>query len=92
MATVSFTNQVASQALKGEDVIISLSSTEVSKLSSISVGNKAEISATTIYGVVSSIDSYGHSFQVTPAQPNFSFGTVVADGYLSAGDVIDVTV
>jgi hypothetical protein len=91
MSTVSFTNQVASQALRGEDVIVSLDSTDTAKLSSISVGQQASISATSIYGVVSEIDSYGHSFQVTPIQPNFAFASPSQAGYLKATETVVVS-
>jgi hypothetical protein len=38
MPTLSLTNQVASQALRGEDVIVTLSSAQQSNLASLQVG------------------------------------------------------
>ena len=91
MSTVSFTNRVASQALRGQDVIVALDATDSAKLSSISVGQQASISATSIYGVVSEIDSYGHSFHVTPIQPDFSFASPTKAGYLKASETVVVS-
>lgn len=91
MSTVSFTNQVASQALRGQDVIVALNGSDAAKLSSISVGQQASISSTSIYGVVSEIDSYGHSFHVTPIQPNLNFASPSQAGYLKASETVVVS-
>ena len=74
MAIVEFDNQLKAQALRGQDVIVTLNASDSSKLSSISVGQEVAIEGTGgNSGIVSSIDSYGHSFKVRPFQPNFSF-------------------
>lgn len=91
MSTVSFTNQVASQALRGQDAIVTLDASDSAKLSTISVGQQASISTTSIYGVVSQIDSYGHSFHVSPIQPDFDFASPTQDGYLKATETVVVS-
>lgn len=86
MATV--TNINASTALRGEGVNVTLSSTEtVTKLPNVTVGQKATVSSTSKVGYVASVDYYGNSFIVNPANPDLRFDST-ASGYLSASETI----
>lgn len=89
MPTINFTNQVASQALRGQNVVVSLDATESADLSQLEVGMECQEDAFSTIGYIYSIDLYGHSFEVAPAQPNLVFG---GEGYLPATAIIDVTI
>jgi len=86
--SISVTNQKSSQALRGEDVLVTLSAAEQSNLASIPVGTEAYISGTSIYGVVARVDSYGTSLEVTPLAPNKNFASPSHPGYLYGGEVV----
>ena len=88
MAAVSFTNQVASQALRGQNVIVTLDASDSANLSQIQVGMECKEFSFSTLGYVSSVDYYGHSFEITPLQPDFVFG---GEGYLPASASIEVT-
>ena len=91
MATVTVTNTKYSQALRGQDVIVTVTgSTNVAKLQQISVGDAVASGAAE--GTVSSVDYYGHTFHVTPLQPNFSFATPGVPGYFTSGANVVVTI
>ena len=77
------TNLVASQALRGESAKVTLSLEEFSSF----LGNPlAKIGAVMftdgIYGTISSIDSFGNSFKVSPTHPNLTFSSPDLPGYL----------
>jgi hypothetical protein len=81
MATV--TNRVAASALRGQSVKVTLDSTDSAQLATMVLGTVCTASGSSNTGVISSIDVYGTSFEVTPIQPNKRFdGT--AQGQLAA--------
>lgn len=92
MSTISVTNEKASQALRGQDVIVTLGSSDQSNLASIAPGQSCSISGVPVYGIVSSVDSYGISFEVSPLQPNLDFATPTTPGYLDANETIIITI
>ena len=88
--SLQVTNQIASPALKGAAVVVSLNGTEtVSKLPLIQVGYKATMGSTTNVGYVSSADIYGHSFEVSPANPDQRFESI-EKGYLSVNELVTI--
>jgi hypothetical protein len=92
MATLEVTNTVTQQALKAQAVRVILDQTEtVNDLPSISVGQSVYVNVYNIYGIVSSVDSLGNSFQVSPVYP-FNAFQGSQNGYLVAGDVLTVTI
>jgi len=91
MPTLSITNQKASQALRGEDAVVTLSAAAQSNIISIQPGQSCSISGVAVYGTVSRVDSYGISFQVSPLQPNLNFASPTTPGYLSNGEDITIT-
>jgi hypothetical protein len=91
MPTLSITNQKESQALRGEDVVVTLSAAAQSNIISIQPGQSCSISGVAVYGTVSRVDSYGISFQVSPLQPNLNFASPTTPGYLSNGEDITIT-
>lgn len=88
MPTLALTNQVASQALRGENTKVTLSAADAANLSSLSVGMLCQGSSFSAKGYIYSIDSVGNSFEVIPAQPDFYFG---AEGYLKSTVTVTVT-
>jgi hypothetical protein len=92
MATLEVTNTVTQQALKAQAVRVILDQTEtVNDLPSIAVGQSVYVNVYNIYGIVSSVDSLGNSFQVSPVYP-FNAFQGSQNGYLVAGDVLTVTI
>lgn len=90
MATFEVTNQVTQQALKAQAVRVILDTTEtVGDLPNVVVGQSVYVNTYNIYGIVSSVDSLGNSFQVSPVYPFNSFHGSQS-GYLVAGDVLTV--
>lgn len=85
---ISVENQKSSQALRGEDVVVTLSAAAQSNLASIPVGTQAYISGTSVYGEVARVDLYGISLEVSPLQPNLSFASPTHPGYLYGGETI----
>jgi hypothetical protein len=88
MPTLALTNQVASQALRGENTKVTLSAADAANLSSLSVGMLCQGSGFSAKGYIYSIDSVGNSFEVIPAQPDFYFG---GEGYLKSSVTVTVT-
>ena len=80
--SISLVNQKASQALRGEDVVVTLASGDLSNLANIPVCTEAYISGTSVYGSVARVDTYGISLEVSPLQPNLSFASPNNPGYL----------
>lgn len=86
MATI--TNQVTSQALRGEGVIVTMTTANaISYMSTLSVGQTCTVGATSKTGQIGFIDTYGLSFTVIPTQPNNSFDGNTA-GYLTTSDTV----
>lgn len=91
MPTISVTNRKASQALRGEDVVVTLDATDQANLSSILPGQACSISGVAVYGTVARVDSYGISFEVSPLQPNLDFASTTKPGFLAASETIVIT-
>lgn len=91
MATTSVTNQKASQALRGEGVVVTLNTADSANLVNFSAGQQCSISGTSIYGVISRVDGYGHTFNVDPIAPNLTFSSPSAPGYLKASETVVVS-
>lgn len=90
MPTINITNQVASQALRGESVKVTVDlSTQSSEFNQLEIGQSCLYAGDTdYYGLISSIDSFGNSFEVTPIQPNLKFGNY---GYLFSAEIVTIT-
>jgi hypothetical protein len=85
---ISLVNQKSSQALRGEDVVVTLASGDLSNLDSIPVGTECYISGTSVYGEVARVDSYGTSLEVSPLQPNLDFASPTHPGYLYGNETV----
>ena len=93
MATITVTNQVASSALRGEVVKITLnSSDELAYLSSIAKGQPVTVVSSSNTGLVYSVDYNGNSFKVVPTMPTTNFSSSTKLGYLDAADTLSITV
>ena len=88
MPTLTLTNQVASQALRGQNVKVILSTGDAANLSSLKEGMKCQGSTFSALGYIYNIDSVGNSFEIIPAQPDIYFG---AEGYLKSSVTVTVT-
>ena len=89
--SISVTNQKASQALRGEDVVVTLDATDQANLSSILPGQACSISGVAVYGTVARVDNYGISFEVSPLQPNLDFASPAKPGFLATSETIVIT-
>ena len=89
MAT-NFTNRLASQALRGESVTVTVDSTDQANLDLLEEGMIATNQSSGKTGTVGRVDYYGSSFQVIPIQPNMDFSSVSPYGYLANGTVVSV--
>jgi hypothetical protein len=89
MATVTVANTKYSQALRGQDAIVTVTgATHVGYIQQMSVGDPVVCGSAE--GTVSSVDYYGNTFHVTPVQPDYSFSTV--PGYLQSSVNVVVTI
>lgn len=88
MPTLTLTNQVASQALRGQNVKVTLSTGDAANLSSLKKGMKCQGNTFSALGYIYRVDSVGNSFEVVPAQPDLYFG---AEGYLKSSVTVTVT-
>lgn len=88
----AFVNRKASQALRGETVIVTVDSTDQANLHLISKGQLATLSSNSKTGTVGRVDYFGNSFQVTPIQPDRDLSSVTPYGYLANGETITVTI
>jgi hypothetical protein len=90
--SVNVTNQTAFQALKGQDVVVTLNGTDANAvLPTLVTGRKAGVVSTGYIGYVSEVDTYGNTFRVKPITPDayFSSGnTATSGGYLNASETV----
>lgn len=86
MAT-TVTNRVASSALNGEGVQISLDSTDRTNLATLAIGTTVTSVASSKTGTVVSVDKYGTTFVVAPNNQAARFDGATA-GILSVGETI----
>lgn len=87
MATA--TNRVASSALRGESVIVTLDSTEtLSKLPNVTVGQQATLGSSSLVGYVESVDTYGNSFKIATKTPATNLASSSTPGVLAVDEVI----
>jgi hypothetical protein len=82
-----FSNQLKSQALKGEGVLVTVHPSKLASLQNIAKGQLATITNGPT-GLVHSVDKKGITFNVSPIQPDKFFGVY---GFLVYGAVVTVT-
>lgn len=76
MAEIVCTNQKASSAYKGQQIIVTLTGSDaITQLPLLAIGDACTIDSSTALGTVSSIDLFGHSFKVKPNRPEQRLGT-----------------
>ncbi len=88
--STNFTNQKASQSLRGQAVIVSLNAADSANLYLLRRGQVATNSSSGKTGTIGSIDVYGHSFRVIPIQINTDFASASTYGYLAASETVGV--
>lgn len=84
---IQVTNRKASQSLKGTAVLVTLDATDSAQLENFSEGQLVTADATGRTGNIHSVDYPGHSFLVSPIQPDKEFGIY---GYLAADATVTV--
>jgi len=82
MAT-TVTNRVASSALRGQGVKVTLDSTDSANLATMALGTVCTASGSSNTGTIISIDKFGNSFEVAPISPATRFDGSVS-GILAA--------
>jgi hypothetical protein len=93
MPIINITNTVPSQALRGQNVKITVDlATQLSEFSQLQIGQSCVNAYGVGEGIIYSIDNYGNSFEVTPIQPNLSMQNSSLMGYVGPLTDIDVTV
>jgi multidrug efflux pump subunit AcrA (membrane-fusion protein) len=91
MATILLTNRQTAQSLHGQSVLITLDSSQSNTyLFQFSIGNSVQSDESGNLGTISFIDTKGHSFKVTPVQPDFRFEGANY-GLLNDGEAVIVT-
>lgn len=89
---INCTNIRASQAIRGEGAIVTLSAAEsLSVLPTLAVGDKCTISSNSKIGYISFIDTYGHSFIAIPESPAKRFDSTT-NGLLAINELITVDI
>ncbi len=91
MATTTVTNRVASQALPGEGVKITLDATDSAKLATFTKGNLCVNGSSSAKGYINTIDTYGNSFTVSPVDGSKDFASTSPVAYLAVDETITVT-
>lgn len=92
MGQITVTAQLASQSLKGQDIVVHLSGAQaITALPNLVKGQVVTIASSAKVGKISFIDTFGSSFQVTPAQPNLTLESATTPGYLASGELIQIT-
>lgn len=87
---ITFTNQQFSQALRGQNVKVTLDSTDAAQLANISIGDTCSINSGFNYGIVYSIDQFGNSFEMIPIQPDLNCAGNTFTGYLAQADTVAI--
>lgn len=95
MPILSITNQVASQALRGQNVKVTVDlTTQSSEFSQLQVGQLCVCASSE--GYVYSVDNFGNTFEVSPRTPNDNFSVNGAEGsvggYFDSGNDVDITI
>ena len=91
MATIQVTNQKASQSLRGQAVIVTLDDTDSAELANISEGDSCVNDSSGKTGTIYSVDTKGHSFKISPIQPDRDFASASVYGYLAVNETITIT-
>lgn len=81
------TNRIASQALRGQGVKVTLDSTDAAQLANFTQGLVCTHDQSGKTGTINRVDYDGNSFLVTPIQPDREFGIY---GYLAAAATVTV--
>lgn len=85
------TNRIASQALRGEAVKISLDQAETEDdLPLLTVGMTVGIVSSGFTGKICSVDSLGTSFKATPDSPAGNLSSLSTPGILAVGELINI--
>ena len=91
MATINATNQVASSAIRGESVIVTLNGAEsLSVLPVLALGQLVTNNSNSVTGYIDVIDPYGHTFSVGPVQQDKQFNTGTTNT-LAAAELLTIT-
>lgn len=88
---IQVTNTNAAQALRGQNVKVTLSGTEaLSKLPLLYVGMATSVVNGGRQGLISRIDQYGNSFEMSPLMPTGNLSSESTPGYLKESELINI--
>lgn len=86
----SVTNQVASSALRGEGVVVTLNDSDTTNvLPTLTTGQKCTNGNSKV-GYINWIDPLGHTFIVMPANPDQNFDSATTPSVLNASETITI--
>lgn len=87
MAT-TLTNRLSAQALRGQNVVVTLDATDAAKLSGLTVGQTCTITGNT--GLISELFSGGVTLRIEPNNMGARFDSSGTPGVLASGTSITV--
>ena len=88
MPTITISNTVPSQALRGQNIKITVQLPSL-EFTQLQVGQLCQNNAGK-QGVIYSVDTFGNSFEISPYQPDFNMSDI--GGYQNSGQDISITV
>ena len=90
MPTISIINTKASQALRGQNIKITVDlTTQSAEFAQLQVGQFCDANPG---GFIYSIDRYGNTFEICPRQPNTNMSESGSPGYFLDDSNIDIIV
>jgi hypothetical protein len=86
--SINVTNQKASQALNGQDAIVTFSQTNYYTIATLAIGGKAGVVSSGKFGTISEVDIPGYTVKVKPASPAARFDSSATPGILNVNEVV----
>ena len=85
------TNRKYSQALKGQNVIVTLNGSDATNyLADLTLGQKCTLGSSGKVGYISEIDLYGTTFKIVPANMGETMASTTPKGYLAVNETINI--
>lgn len=87
------TNRVASQALRGQDIVVTMNGDDaITYIDTLEVGQACTLASSSKTGLISFVDYPGHIFKITPIQPDKSLDSSSTPGYLAVNEGVSVLI
>lgn len=88
---VTTTNKIVSPASRAQSVRVHLETTDIAKLSTITVGMLATITSSSKTGYIDSVDLFGTSYSVRPSEPDAYFDSSTTPGQLALNETVTLS-